>query len=468
MAIIAPERPFERDSHVKRKVNNAKKLKVSNALKKASKAAAGAPEVMVKVTGFSRGGSHARSNIDYISRNGDLEIEDERGNVVKGRKAIKEFSKEWTAEMSDSRRKNQRDTLHMILSMPAGTPPNAVKNAARNFAKARFGGNHEYVMVLHSPENDKKTKQPHVHLSIKILGHDGKRLNLDRDDLQACREGFATALSQQGVLANATPRAARGVTKLGSRLPITRIEERGKSKISALKMKEAAESLKREIRGERVPDPIWEIRSRDRQVKVRAAWDRYADYLKASNGARKENERPDYTRSTRQRAGRVQPDYRNIERDGARESWRRSARLHQSSRASDSRVGSPGRIASLRDVSVRNVVQDTPKTEMFLPEDAHGRLENWDGRAARAAMRRARDRSYATERTRRLEAKQFQTGLDSKDIKKFVKNMPPVEFERDVLRRRLIDKFSKEPEKTKKQEKDIGLYSGNDKNGPSR
>src|SRR3546814_6640399 len=41
-----------------------------------------APEVVVKVTGRQRGGSHIKAHLDYIGRKGDVEIETRDGEIL--------------------------------------------------------------------------------------------------------------------------------------------------------------------------------------------------------------------------------------------------------------------------------------------------------------------------------------------------------------------------------------------------
>ena len=98
--------------------------------------------------------------------------------------------------------------MHMVLSMPEGVEPESVKNAVRDFAKDVFGKNHEYVFALHTDE-----RQPHVHLTVKIQGHDGNRLNPRKDGLRQWRDDFALAMRDQGGDADATPRASRSIVK---------------------------------------------------------------------------------------------------------------------------------------------------------------------------------------------------------------------------------------------------------------
>src|SRR5690349_17145814 len=50
-----------------------------------------APQVMVKVTGGGRGMKAIAAHFRYISKNGRLEIEDERGQTVRGKDAVHEL-----------------------------------------------------------------------------------------------------------------------------------------------------------------------------------------------------------------------------------------------------------------------------------------------------------------------------------------------------------------------------------------
>lgn len=61
---------------------------------------------------------------------------------------------------------------------------------------------------------------------MRRLGQDGERLNPRKADLQAWREGFARALRDRAIEAEATPRRARGVTRKAERIPVRKMRER--------------------------------------------------------------------------------------------------------------------------------------------------------------------------------------------------------------------------------------------------
>ena len=166
-----------------------------------------APEVMVKITGRTKSVEHLKSHLEYITRNGELAGETEQGALLVGRVGLKDLQSRWAddAALDNRRRRDGSLSVNVILSMPAGTDAAAVKDAARAFAIETFGHNHDYVFVQHLED-----KHPHVHLTVRSLGHDGKRLNPRKADLQVWRERFAGELRLRGIAAEATPRRTRG------------------------------------------------------------------------------------------------------------------------------------------------------------------------------------------------------------------------------------------------------------------
>lgn len=233
---------------VKSKRNTSKDIRTVKA--RMSRVVNKATEVIVKVSGGVKGATHLKAHMDYISRNGKIDLENERGEKLETREQIREEHKKWTEDLGPAR-KNRRDSVNLVLSMPEGTDPEAVRRAVRKFAADQFKSNHDYLMALHHPGNDpetkthKGTKQPHVHLTVKALGYDGTKLDPRKDDLQFWREQFAEQMRAQGVEAEATPRRSRGVVKKAKKQAIWSMENRrGKaSKVTAAKLTDAAQEL---------------------------------------------------------------------------------------------------------------------------------------------------------------------------------------------------------------------------------
>ncbi len=167
-----------------------------------------APQVMVKVTGGGRGMKAIAAHFRYISKNGRLDMEDELGNVERGKGSVRDVAEDWRyggSFIGDT--SGRREAFNLILSMPNGTDPQAVLRAAREFAQVELA-DHKYVMVLHDHQAN-----PHVHLSVRAESKHGRQLNPRKADLHRWRESFARALRGLGVDAEATRQATRGADR---------------------------------------------------------------------------------------------------------------------------------------------------------------------------------------------------------------------------------------------------------------
>lgn len=166
-----------------------------------------APQVMVKVTGGGRGMKAIAAHFRYISKNGRLEIEDQRGETMRGKDCLSDLADEWrlggTLIPEDTEPGHRREAHNIMLSMPRGTDPLIVLRAAREFAQAELAY-HKYVMVLHDHQAN-----PHVHISVRAESSRGRRLNPRKADLHRWRETFAEKLREWGIEAEATRQSTR-------------------------------------------------------------------------------------------------------------------------------------------------------------------------------------------------------------------------------------------------------------------
>ena len=179
-----------------------------------------APEVVVKVTGRQRGGSHVKAHLEYIGRKGKLGIETRDGEVLTSKDDIDERAADW----SDTLQWRSRPTVSsvsLIFSMPAGTDPDKVLGAVRALAHAELSDNHDYILALHTD-----TPRPHVHLAVQAEGLDRTRFNPRPVQLNRFRERFARELRARGVAAEATPRRARGKGIAGSSMALVKLRAR--------------------------------------------------------------------------------------------------------------------------------------------------------------------------------------------------------------------------------------------------
>jgi hypothetical protein len=167
-----------------------------------------ASQVMVKVTGGGRGMQAIAAHFRYISKNGRLDMEDERGETMRGRDAVYALTEDWRFSGSQIEEVGyRREAFNIMLSMPRGTDPLIVQKAAREFAQTELA-DHKYVMVLHDHQAN-----PHVHISVRAESMHGRRLNPRKADLQRWRETFAEKLRGYGVEAEATRQATRGQSR---------------------------------------------------------------------------------------------------------------------------------------------------------------------------------------------------------------------------------------------------------------
>lgn len=237
----------------------------------------GAKEVLVKISGGGRDADGVQAHFEYIDRHGNLDIETDYGEVRRGKTAATELVNDWAinyghvpgAPHSRARigeggqRSKPRQAFNIVLSMPAGTPPQKVLQAVKKFAREEFAHQHRYAMALHADEKDKHGQHPHVHLVVKAEHeYGGARLNPRKEDLRRWRERFAQYLTELGVAATATRRDDRGLAKTHKKTVIYRATLRKPKELvsggrstsldtgagDSVFMRKKLEAIKRELR----------------------------------------------------------------------------------------------------------------------------------------------------------------------------------------------------------------------------
>jgi hypothetical protein len=199
-----------------------------------SRTASGVPEVMIKVSGGGESVGAVAAHFRYIDRRGELEIETDDGERLQGKGVERELLEDWNLALEEydlnpaysgvPGRRPTKVVHNIVFSMPRGTPPDKLFAAVRNFAQEKFALEHRYAMVLHTDHD-----HPHVHLVLKAVSEQGKRLNIRKATLREWRRDFAQALRAEGVAANATERAVRGETRTNKTDGIYRAMRRGDS-----------------------------------------------------------------------------------------------------------------------------------------------------------------------------------------------------------------------------------------------
>ena len=238
------------------------------------------PEVMVKVTGGGTRRGAVAAHFAYLGRQETLEIETDEGERIGRREEHKRLLEDWHLELTAGQYRREKDGAarrptklvhNIVLSMPAPTPPDKVLTAARQFARPKFA-QHRYAMVLHTHQ-----QHPHVHLVVKAESELGRRLRIDKQLLRDWREDFARLMREQGIAANATPRAIRGENKTKRREGIFKAQRYGKSKSAV--MRERVLGIATELsRSGTVEDPARERLLETRRSLV-STWMKAADVL---------------------------------------------------------------------------------------------------------------------------------------------------------------------------------------------
>ena len=93
-----------------------------------------------------------------------------------------------------------------MVSFPKGVDEEKATEAARQFFRAAFADNHDYMFAPSSV-----TEYFHVHVVVQSAGLDGGLLRIGRADIQDLRLLFAEQAHAQGIELDASPRRVRGL-----------------------------------------------------------------------------------------------------------------------------------------------------------------------------------------------------------------------------------------------------------------
>lgn len=191
------------------------------------------PQAVLKISSHNRGESRVRARLRYISRQGTLAIETEQGIRLEGLEEVDRLVDDWAADFSE--RSNSRDTMSLVVSLPAGIEQTAAVAAARAFFAETFAENHEYAFAAHED-----TDNFHIHLVVKARGRDGKPMRATRRHPQLWRQAFAEKARAHGIELDASPRFARGKGRRTPPTPVVEIRRRGETpRVDALAAKDA-------------------------------------------------------------------------------------------------------------------------------------------------------------------------------------------------------------------------------------
>lgn len=209
------------------------------------------PEAMVKVLPAGTSTRAAvKKHVDYVSREGEVALETDDGQRLQGADVGRRLLEDWDLDLEEQRPRSRlssregraapRLVYKLVFSMPEGTAPEKVLKATEAFCREQFALKRRYALALHTDE-----PHPHVHVILKAVSEQGRRLNLKKAHLRQWRAEFAQHLRAVGVAANATTRFVRGETKSRKSDGIYRAARRGHSTHYRERMDAVAAELSR-------------------------------------------------------------------------------------------------------------------------------------------------------------------------------------------------------------------------------
>jgi hypothetical protein len=142
----------------------------------------------------------------------------------------------------------------------------------KNFAREEFALKHRYAMVLHTDE-----PHPHVHMVVKAVSEQGKRLHIRKATLRGWRREFARHLQALGVPANATERAVRGQSQPPKEDGIYRAEQRADSH----RTRDQVEGVARELLSGNLRIEAGKATLLETRKRVERGWKAISDILVA-------------------------------------------------------------------------------------------------------------------------------------------------------------------------------------------
>src|SRR5690606_4887600 len=155
------------------------------------------------------------------SRNGQIEVENQDGFIFRGQKDIRKGVLESWQALGVPEKSKRREAINLVLSMPPGTNPEAVRLAAKAFAQEQFDG-HQYAFAQHLDE-----AHPHVNLCVMMKNELGQYMNPRKGELFEWRLRFADKMREQGVECAATRRVHRGITQKSEHSTLRHMRKRG-------------------------------------------------------------------------------------------------------------------------------------------------------------------------------------------------------------------------------------------------
>ena len=160
-------------------------------------------QVMIKVTSSCHSYEHTAQHLNYISRNGKLEILDSDGNTFRGKEenlqALKFFNRGYkipsNLELRNQEKRERRETFNIVFSMGSRryATTKQIRVAMIKTMQELYPDN-KFMIAMHDD-----TDNPHCHIILKVVDDFGRRTALSRASLKTMRETYARELRSIGI-----------------------------------------------------------------------------------------------------------------------------------------------------------------------------------------------------------------------------------------------------------------------------
>lgn len=157
------------------------------------------PKVVVKITSNSKNANSLKSHIDYISRDGNLEIIDSDYIRYNGKDEIKflkdNFINDGEIPPKSDKKREYRETFNMVFSMKElkDYELSNFKDAIFDTMKKNFPNNY-FALAMHTD-----TDNPHCHICLKVKDFNGKRVDIRKAKLNKIKIDFSDELNTRGI-----------------------------------------------------------------------------------------------------------------------------------------------------------------------------------------------------------------------------------------------------------------------------
>ncbi|CUU40621.1 hypothetical protein LS66_008790 [Helicobacter sp. MIT 03-1614] len=163
-------------------------------------------EVVFKITSSAKNTEQLSAHLNYISRQGSLELIDSDLNIYTDKKdlvyCLENYQNGYVIPNENENKTERRETYNMVFSMRDydDCDESSLRNAAFETIKNLYPNTH-FTLAFH---ND--TDNPHCHICLKATNNDGSRIDIKKADCLKIRKSFADNLNKRGIYALATSR----------------------------------------------------------------------------------------------------------------------------------------------------------------------------------------------------------------------------------------------------------------------